>query len=139
MKWGFPTTPQLIFFYQLLLVSWFIYLCKKFSVYFKLCPSYLSNLSSSNQEVFLLSLIIIQNQEGGLRWRHRKKCFISSHNQKKNNNQFKTKEQPELLEKTFLWKSNNQEVKETFNQSGGGAEMGSWAERMGQGSGWRTA
>ena len=41
----------------------------------------------------------------------------TSHNQKKGNNQFKNKKQPELPENQTVWKSNNQGVKEeTFIQ-----------------------
>ena len=47
-----------------------------------------------------------------------KKCFTSLQNQKKDNNQFKNKEQPELPEYQTAWKSDNQEGKETFNQNG---------------------
>ena len=43
----------------------------------------------------------------------------SSHNQKKNNNKFKNKKQPELTENRTVWKSDNQGVKEdTFIQTG---------------------
>ena len=41
------------------------------------------------------------------------------HNQKKDNNKFKNKKQPELTENQTVWKSDNQGVKEeTFIQSG---------------------
>ena len=43
----------------------------------------------------------------------------TSHNQKKDNNKFKNKKQPELTENRTVWKSNNQGVKEeTFIQTG---------------------
>ena len=43
----------------------------------------------------------------------------SSHNQKKDNNKFKNKKQPELPENWTVWKSNSQGVKEnTFIQTG---------------------
>ena len=56
------------------------------------------------------------------RWRHRSICFASSHNQKKDNNQFtnqfKNKNQPELPENRTVWKPDNQGVKEeTFIQT----------------------
>ena len=45
--------------------------------------------------------------------------FASSHNQKKDNNKFKHKKQPELPENQTVWKSNNQGIKEqTFIQTG---------------------
>ena len=44
--------------------------------------------------------------------------FASSHNQKKDN-KFKNKKQPELPEKSTVWKSDNQGIKEeTFIQTG---------------------
>ena len=47
------------------------------------------------------------------------KCFTFSHNQKEDNNQFKNKNQPQLLGNQTIWKSNNQGVKvETFIQTG---------------------
>ena len=43
--------------------------------------------------------------------------LCSSHNQKKDNNKFKNKKQPELTENQTLWMSNNQDIKEeTFTQ-----------------------
>ena len=60
------------------------------------------------------------------RWGH---C-ATLHNQKKDNNKFKNKTQPELTENRTVWKSNNQgDTEETFTQTGGRAEMGSWVER----------
>ena len=50
------------------------------------------------------------------RWRCRWKCFISSHNQKKDNNQFKHNKQPEVPENQTAWNSDNQGVKEIFTQ-----------------------
>ena len=45
-------------------------------------------------------------------------CFASSHNQKKDNKQFKHIKQPELPENQTVWKSNDQGVKEeTFIQT----------------------
>ena len=45
--------------------------------------------------------------------------FASSHNQKKDNNKFKNKIQPDLPENQTIWKSDNQEVKEeTLIQTG---------------------
>ena len=63
-----------------------------------------------------------------------------SHNQKKDNNKFKNKTQPELPENQTVWKSNNQAVKvETFIQTGRKGEMCSWGgEDYQQGHGWRT-
>ena len=56
--------------------------------------------------------------------------FTSSNNQKKHNNQFKNKNQPELPENRAVWKSNNQGVKEeTFIQTGRRGRDGSKAER----------
>ena len=53
------------------------------------------------------------------RWKRRWIHFASSNNQKKENNQFKTKKQPKLPENPTAWKSNNQRVKEeTFIQTG---------------------
>ena len=47
--------------------------------------------------------------------------FAYLHNQKKDNNKFKNKKQPELPENQTVWKSNNQGVKEeTFTQTGKG-------------------
>ena len=37
---------------------------------------------------------------------------LPQHNQKKDNNEFKNKKQPELPENQTVWKSDNQEVKE---------------------------
>ena len=52
-------------------------------------------------------------------WRYRQICFASSHNQNKDNNQYKNKKQPELPENQTAWKSDNQGVKEeTFIQTG---------------------
>ena len=39
----------------------------------------------------------------------------SLHNQKKDNNKFKNKKQPELTENPTVWKSDNQEVKESIH------------------------
>ena len=51
-------------------------------------------------------------------WRYRQICFASSHNQNKDNNQYKNKKQPELPENQTAWKSDNQGVKEeTFIQT----------------------
>ena len=63
------------------------------------------------------------------RWRYRLKCFTSLHNQKKDNNQFKNKKQPEVPESQTAWKSDNEGVKET-SRPVGGAKTGSRAERM---------
>ena len=52
------------------------------------------------------------------RWRHRKLCFASSYNQKKDN-KFKNKNQPEQTENETVWNSDNQGVKEeTFILAG---------------------
>ena len=58
------------------------------------------------------------------RWRHRQKCFTSLHNQKKDNNQFKNRKQPELPENQPAWKSKNPGVKGTFIKTGKRADMG---------------
>ena len=51
------------------------------------------------------------------RWRHRQKHFASSHNQKKENNQFKNKEQPELPEKYLHENPTTKELKKhSFRQ-----------------------
>ena len=50
------------------------------------------------------------------------------HNQKKANNKFKNRKQPELPESQTAWNSENQGVKET-SRPVGGAEMGSLAQR----------
>ena len=71
---------------------------------------------------------------GRPRWRHRETHCASSHNQKKDNNNLKTKKQPELTENRTVWKSDNQGVKEeTFIQT---CRRG--GEDSQQGSGWRT-
>ena len=52
------------------------------------------------------------------RWRCKQIRFASSHNKKKDNDQFKNKEQPEMPEKQTIWKSDNQRVQEeTFIQT----------------------
>ena len=38
--------------------------------------------------------------------------FATSHNQKKDDNNFKNKKQPELTENQTVWKSDNQGIKE---------------------------
>ena len=51
------------------------------------------------------------------------------HNQKKDNNKFKNKNQPELMENQTVWKSNNQgDKEETFIQTGrrGGDKAAGW-------------
>ena len=57
-----------------------------------------------------------------------KKMRRASHNQKKDNNKFKNKKQPQLPENRTVWKSDNQEVKEeTFIQTsrkGGNRQLG---------------
>ena len=56
------------------------------------------------------------------------------YNQKKDNNKFKNKKQPELPANQTVWKSNNQGVKEeTFIQT---SRKGRGGSR--QGAGWRT-
>ena len=62
------------------------------------------------------------------------------HNQKKDNNKFKNKKQPELTENCTVWKSDNQRVKEeTFMEtSRRGRDGQPGGEDSGQGSGWRT-
>ena len=53
------------------------------------------------------------------RWRHRKIYFAYLHSQKKGNNQFKNKNQPQLSENQTVWNYNNQGIKEkTFTQTG---------------------
>ena len=53
-------------------------------------------------------------QDGGIG----RYAFASWHNQKKGNNQFKNKKQPELAENWTIWKSGNKGVKEvTFIQT----------------------
>ena len=66
--------------------------------------------------------------------------FASSHNQKKDNNKFKNKKQPELPEYQTVWKSDNQVVKEeTFNQMGRrGGDGQPGGEDPWQGSSQRT-
>ena len=59
---------------------------------------------------------IILLREFRPRWRCRYKHFTSSHNQKKDNNQFKNK-QPEVPENQTAWSSDNQGIKETFTQT----------------------
>ena len=52
-------------------------------------------------------------------WRLRQTHCASSHNQKKDDNKFKNKNQPELTENRTVWKSDNQGIKEeTFIQTG---------------------
>ena len=72
------------------------------------------------------------------------------HNQKKDNNKFKNKKQPELTENKTVWNSDNQAVKEeAFIQTcrtGGDGQLGwsrltarQWLEDWGgQGRGWWT-
>ena len=62
------------------------------------------------------------------------------HNQKKDNNNLKTKKQPQLTENQTVWKSDNQGVKEeTFIQAGRrGGERQPVREDLQQGGGWRT-
>ena len=66
--------------------------------------------------------------------------FASSHNQKKDNNKFKHKKQPELPENQTVWKSDNQGVKEeTLTQTSrrdGDGQLGGEDSR--QGRGWQT-
>ena len=63
-----------------------------------------------------------------------------SHNQKKDNNKFKNKNQPELPGNRTVWKSDNQGIKEeTFTQTsrrGRDGQLG--GEDSQQGGGWRT-
>ena len=73
-----------------------------------------------------------------------------SHNQKKNNNNLKTKKQPELTENRTVWKSDSQGVKEeTFIPTSRRGRDGQWGwrglearqwleDRAGWGSSWRS-
>ena len=56
--------------------------------------------------------------------------MASLHNQKKDNNQFKNKNQPELSENQTTWKPDNPGVEETFIQPSRRGRDGKWAERM---------
>ena len=79
----------------------------------------------------------MKKEEGSFwpRWRHRWTYLASLYNQKKDNNQFKNKKQPELPENHTVWKSDKQRVKETFIQAGRRDEMGSrGAENTRQGT-----
>ena len=66
--------------------------------------------------------------------------FASLYKQRKNNNKFKNKNQPELPENQIVWKSNNPRVKEeTFVQTC--MRDGDWqpvGEDSWQGGGWWT-
>ena len=75
------------------------------------------------------------------RWRRRWTHCASSHNQKKDNNKFKNKKQPELTENRTVWKSDNQGVKEeTFIQTGRrGGDRQQGREDSWQGCGWVPA
>ena len=74
---------------------------------------------------------------------HSQVHFASSHNQKKDNNQFKRKKQPELPENQTVWKSDNQGVKEeTFIQAGrrgGDGQPGGEDSQQGSGLGVQSA
>ena len=99
-------------------------------------------------KLFILNLLSLAKSLSGLfilmkirpRWRHRKTHRASSQNQKKDNNKFKNKKQPELTENQTVWKSDNQGVKEeTFIQTGRrGGDGQPGREDSWQGSGWRT-
>ena len=65
------------------------------------------------------------------RWRYRQICFASSHNPKKDNNQFKNKEQPELTENHLHGSPTTKELKKHSSRLVGGAERGSWGGREG--------
>ena len=72
--------------------------------------------------------------------RHRQICFASSHNQKKDNNQF-FKKNNQNFQKIKLYKSpTTKELKmKHSSRPVGEVEMGSWGtEDMQQGSSWRT-
>ena len=73
------------------------------------------------------------------RWRCRQTHCASSHNQK-DNNKFKNKKQPELIENRTVWKSNNQgDKEETLTQTGRrGGDWQSGGEDSQQGRGWQT-
>ena len=76
------------------------------------------------------------SQDGGI-GRH---TGASLHNQNKDNNKFKNKKQPELIENKTVWKSNSQEVKEdtfvqTCRRGGDGQPSG---EDLWQGGGWQS-
>ena len=60
------------------------------------------------------------------RWRRRQTRCASSHNQKKDNNKFKHKKQPELTENQTVWKSDRKDLKKKHSpRPAGGAETGS--------------
>ena len=59
------------------------------------------------------------------RWRHKQKCFVSSHNHRKDNNQSKNKEQTELPEKHLHGSPTTKELKKHSSRLVGGAETGS--------------
>ena len=56
--------------------------------------------------------------------------YASLHNQKKDNNKFKNKKQPELTEIKLYGSPTTKEIKKKYSSRlVGGAETGSWAER----------
>ena len=72
---------------------------------------------------------ILERKQGATqlqpRWRCRYIHVASWHNQKKDNNKFTNKKQPELPENLMVWRSDNQGVKEeTFIQTGRKARDG---------------
>ena len=84
------------------------------------------------------SKIPTSGQDGGVG--SRKIHFVSSHNQKKDNNQFKNKKQPELPENQNRSKSDNHGVKEkTFIQTGRRGRDGQLGQRRPKARwNWRT-
>ena len=73
------------------------------------------------------------------RWWHTQKHLASMHNQKKDYNQSKDNKGPEVPENQTARNSDNQEVKETFIQTGrSGREGQQGREDSQQGGGWQT-
>ena len=64
------------------------------------------------------------------KWRHRQKHFTSSYNQKKGNNQFKSKEQPELPKNPLHGSTTTKELKKHSSTLGGEAKAGTRIIRM---------
>ena len=67
-----------------------------------------------------------ETQEFWSRCRYRKKHFTYSHNQKKDNNQFKSKEQTELPENHLHGSPKTKDLKKHSSRPVGRAEKGSW-------------
>ena len=87
-------------------------------------PEKWQKIVEQNDE-YVVQQVIGKNGGFQTRRRHREVHFTFLHNQKKDKNQFKNKNQPEIPENQAARKSNNQEFKEaTFIQVRRGRVMG---------------